>query len=208
MNTTQAQIITASQSITNIENQLNSIQTQASNFAANSKIQDIEKELQNIRLANAHDPKSVSLQQDAKDLQLALPNTTKSFNRPKITDVTTIGLPAKPQYELAPKVEKLKDLHNSSMALTFTSDTISNITHMHVRIRQAIDTGCSTSSLLTDIKHCTEVPDFFDELVPKPSHQFYFSILGSYKTISNARLTRFLQPETVAASASKTEQTI
>ena len=117
-------------------------------------------------------------------------------------------MPTKPQYELASKVVKLKDLHNSLMALTLTSDTIAHIKHMYVRIKQVIDIGCSTSSLLPDIEHRTEVPNFFDELVPKPGHQFYFSILSSYKTISNALLTWFLRPETVTASASKTEKAI
>ena len=79
---------------------------------------------------------------------------------------------------------------------------------MNVRIWQAIDIGCTTSALLPDIENCIEVPDFFEKLVPKQGHQFYLSVLGSYKTISNALLTFFLRPETVKDSAPKTVQAI
>ena len=124
------------------------------------------------------DPKIASLEQDVKDLQLALPTGSKSNYKPKITDVSTITMPAKPQFELASKTVKLKDLHNALMALTFSSDTIAHIKHMYVRIRQAVDIECSTTYLLPDIENCTEVPDFFVELVPNPTHNFYMSILG------------------------------
>ena len=49
---------------------------------------------------------------------------------------------------------------------------------------------------------------FFEKLVPKQGHQFYLSILGSYKTISNALLTLFLRAETVANFTPKTTQAI
>ena len=77
------------------------------------------------------------------------------------------------------------------MALTFSSDTIAHIKHMYAKIRQAVDIGFSITYLLPDIESCTEVPDFFVELVPKAGHQFYLSILGSYKAISNVLLACF-----------------
>ena len=94
------------------------------------------------------------------------------------------------------------------MTLIFSSDTIANIKHMYARTRHTLDKGCSTTYLLLDIESCTKVPDFSVELVPKPGHQFYLSILGSYKSISNALLTFFLRPETVVDSTSKTFEAI
>ena len=94
------------------------------------------------------------------------------------------------------------------MALTFTSDKISDIKHMYARIRQAIDIGCKTSSLLPDIEIETEVPDFFDLLVPPQTNTFYMSVLASYKTISNALLTFFHRPKTVISSAPGVSQAI
>ena len=132
--TTQTQVGTVSQSITAIENQLASIQNQASTFVATTKIQDIEKEIQNLQVTKMPDPKIASLEQDVKDLQLALPSASKSTYKPKITDVSTIIMPAKPQFELASKTVKLKDLHNALNALTFSSDTIAHIKHMYARI--------------------------------------------------------------------------
>ena len=97
VNTTQAQVTTSSQPITNIETQLTSIQNQAFTFKANSKVQDLEKEIQNLQLATAPDPQIISLQQDVKDLQLALPTISKSSNKPNVTDVSTITILTKPQ---------------------------------------------------------------------------------------------------------------
>ena len=92
VNTNQAQVTTASQLITNIETQLTSIQNQASTFVANSKIQDLEKEIQNLKLATAPDPQITSLQQDAKDLQLALPTYLPVLN-PTISKILPTYLP-------------------------------------------------------------------------------------------------------------------
>lgn len=75
-------------------------------------------------------------------------------------------------------------------------------------IRQAIDIGCSTSLLLPDIEHETEVPDFFKKLVPPTTHNFYGTILASYKCISNALLAFFIRPETISDSAPRVYQAI
>ena len=147
-----------------------------------------------LQLATAPKPKILSLDQDIKDLQLALSATKKSFARPKITDVSTIIIPVQPTFELKSKTVKLKDSHYSLMALTFTSDKISAIQNMYACIRQAIDIGCSTSYLLPDIKNETDVLDFFIILVPSQTNTFYMSVLGSRKTISNALLTFLHRP--------------
>ena len=173
----------------------------ASIFTIGTSIANLENEISKLQLATVPNPKILALDQDIKDLQLALPATEKSFARPKITDVSTIVIPVQPTFELKSKSVKLKDLHNSLMTLTFTSDKISAIKHIYDHICQAINIGCNTSSLLPDIENNTEVPDFFNILVPPQTDTFYMSVLESYKTISNALLTFFHRPDTVTSSA-------
>ena len=198
---THTQIATTTQSVSNLENQFSDYRNEASTFATDATIANLKTEISKLQLATTPDPKISTLEQSIKDLQLALPSTKKSFARPQITDVSTIVLPIQPTFELKSKTVKLKDLHNSLMALTFTSDNISAIKHMYARIRQAIDIGCNTSYLLPDIENETQVPDFFSILVPPHTDSFYMSVLASYKTISNALLTFFHRPETVTRSA-------
>lgn len=94
------------------------------------------------------------------------------------------------------------------MNLKFTSDKIDDIKHMYEMIRQAIDVGCGTAFLLPDIEHKNEVPNFFEALVPDSTHKCYFSILGSYRTISNSLLTFFVRLETVTTCAPEVSQAI
>ena len=157
---TQTQIATTAQSISTLENQFSIYRQEASNFAANSSIANIENAINKLQLATVPNPKISSLEQDIKDLQLALPATKKSFARPKITDVSTIIIPVWPNFELKSKTVKLKDLHNSLMTLTFTSDKVAAIKNMYARIHRAIGIGCNTSSLLPDIENEIDVPDF------------------------------------------------
>ena len=159
--TTQTQVATTAQSISALETQFSTCRHEATTFATDTSIANLENEINKLQLANGHNQNLTSLEQGVKDLRLALPATKKSFSRPKITDVSTIVIQVQPTYELKSKTVKLKDLHNSLMALTFTSDKISAMKHMYARIHQAIDIGCNTSSLLPDIENEVEVPDFF-----------------------------------------------
>ena len=158
--------------------------------APDSKVLALEKEITDPRSICAPDSKVQSLEQDIADLKLAVP-VKKIANKPVITDVSVIQLPVRPQFELASKSVKLKDLVNSLNSLSFPSDEIKDIKHVYSQIRQAVDIGCSTSALLPDIDNASSVPDFFKELVPPPTNTFYGPILASYKTISNSLMNFF-----------------
>ena len=191
---------TTNTKFSDLEQKFHHLQLDSSNLASDSKVSALEQEVTNLRISCATDSKVQTMEQDIADLRLALPSR-KVMNKPKITDVSTIALPVRPQYELATKNVKLKDLVNSLSAITFASDEIKDIKHVYSKIKQAIDIGCSTNTLLPDIDSATAVPNFFDELVPPSTYTFYTAILASYKTISNALLNFFLNKDTISSAA-------
>ena len=193
--------------IQSLENQLSTLSNDTSKLAPDTKLTALEKNLTDLKSVVATDTKVSSLEQDIADLRIALPSR-KVLNIPIITDVSSIQIPLKSGFELASKTVKLKDLVNSLSAISFPSDEIKDVKHTYSQIRQAVDIGCSTSSLLPEIEHEHSVPNFFEVLVPKATHQFYSSILSSYKAISNALLNFFIRKETVSSSATRVTNAI
>ena len=92
------------------------------------------------------------------------------MNKPKITDMSTIAIPVRPQYELATKSVKLKDLVNSLSVITFSSDEVKDVKHAYSKIKQSIDIDCSTNALLPDIDSATVVPFLMSWFLPPHTH--------------------------------------
>ena len=201
--------ISTNHTISTLENKITALELSSVDHASNSDLDDIESELTTLKSHAASSAKVMTLESEITSLKKSLPQPNK-VNFPSITDVTKlkISAPSQLSYGLASKSVKLKDLHNSLMHLSFKSNNIADIKHMYSMMRQAIDIGCSTSLLLPDIEHETEVPDFFKSLVPPPTHNFYGTILVSYKCISNVLLAFFIRPETVSAAAPQVFQAI
>ena len=154
-----------------LEQKFTNLSIDSSSLAPDSKVLALEKEVTDLRAICAPDSKVQSLEQDISDLRVALP-ARKAPNKPSITDISIIQLPVRPQFELASKTVKLKDLVNSLNSLSFSSDEIKDIKHTYSQIRQAVDIGCATSALLPDIDNATSVPDFLKELVRPITHKF------------------------------------
>ena len=116
-------------------------------------------------------------------------------NHPVVTPIPNIVTPQNISYQLASKTVNVKTLCKQLESCSFPRDDPQSIHMSYMKISQAIDMACGTSSLLPSIDSVTKVPDFYPKLVPSDiNHRFRNSIHNSYKAISSC-LFNFLMSD-------------
>ena len=152
---------------------------------------------------NIHTTTSSLLNLETKlNQQPILLQNVQDKNQPSITPIPDLQTPQASTYQLATKTVNVKTLCKQLEACSFVRDDPQSVHMTYMKISQAVDMACSTSSLFPSIHGLTNVPDFYKILVPQdPTSTFRNSIHHSYMAISICLFNFIMSDEAIGAKA-------